>query len=121
MAESMTSAVWTVHYTTPEGYEATLQLAGADVRQVLTTARQVTLDLARLAKAPTPTTAPASPVTTNGNGAHGEPSNGHAIGAEPDWCPVHKCAMQRRGSNGDTWYSHRTADGGWCRGKVAQQ
>jgi len=131
---STPSAVWTVRYTTPEGLECTLTLSGDDVGAVLTTARQVlSYDLARLSKAgavathaapatldpePTAHVAPA----TNGNGT--TPSNGHANGtnangaARLDWCPVHKCAMQRRASNGETWYSHRTADGGWCRGKA---
>ncbi len=123
----MTPATWTIKYASPEG-ECTLTLTGANARDVLQEARQVLYDLARLAKVTTPST-PATPEptahvapATNGNGT--APSNGHANGtnangaARLDWCPVHKCAMQRRASNGETWYSHRTADGGWCRGKA---
>jgi len=119
---STPSAVWTVRYTTGEGYDATLTLSGDDVRQVMQEARQVLYDLARLARAPV-ATAP-----TNGNGTHGEASpttpaaaaatNGNGNPARLDWCPIHNCQMTRRESNGQAWYSHMTAAGGWCRGKA---
>jgi len=116
------SATWTVHYkTAPEGYDAELTLSG-DVREVMMTARQVLYDLARLSKAPmalptSPATVDAEP-TAQAVPAH---SNGNGNGnGNPDWCAVHHCEMQRRSSNGETWFSHRTPDGAWCRGKVAK-
>jgi hypothetical protein len=36
---------------------------------------------------------------------------------QPDWCPIHGCAMQENHKDGRTWHSHKTADG-WCKGKV---
>lgn len=113
------AAVWSIKYASPEG-ECTLTLTGDNAREVLQEARQVLYDLARLAR--TPAAAPSSPVATNGNGngAHGEtaPSNGNGNAGRLDWCPIHNCQMQRRGSNGDAWYSHMTAAGTWCRGKA---
>ena len=33
------------------------------------------------------------------------------------WCTRHEEPMSRHTKNGDVWYSHRTDDGTWCRGK----
>jgi hypothetical protein len=36
----------------------------------------------------------------------------------PDWCAVHHVRMPRHeGQNGQTWFSHKSPDGTWCRGK----
>jgi hypothetical protein len=32
-------------------------------------------------------------------------------------CPVHSVQMQLNDKNGRQWYSHRTADGQWCKGR----
>jgi len=31
-------------------------------------------------------------------------------------CPIHGVPMRRHERDGDVWYSHRLADGTWCRG-----
>ena len=127
-----TPAVWTVKYSTPDGLECTLIVHGDDVRELLTTARQVLYDLQRTTPKAPVTTATAATVdpeptahvapATNGNGA--TPSNGHGNGtnangaARLDWCPIHNCQMQRRESNGQSWYSHMGPAGTWCRGKA---
>jgi len=33
------------------------------------------------------------------------------------WCPVHQTQMRHNHKNGRTWWSHRTADDQWCKGK----
>ena len=125
---STPSAVWTVRYTAGEGYDCTLTLSGDDTRTVLQEARQVLLyDLPRWTRPANP--APAEPTATvdapasvASNGAtngHSTP-NGNGNPPRLDWCPIHNCQMQRRSSNGETWFSHRTPDGAWCRGKVAK-
>jgi hypothetical protein len=30
-------------------------------------------------------------------------------------CSIHNVAMKRRGKGGKVWYSHRLADGTWCK------
>jgi hypothetical protein len=36
---------------------------------------------------------------------------------DPSWCPIHRCTMPRRTNERGSWYSHKTADGRWCRGQ----
>lgn len=43
------------------------------------------------------------------------PSTGNS--SEAHVCPIHNVEMKEHGKNGDTWYSHKLPDGGWCRGK----
>jgi hypothetical protein len=37
--------------------------------------------------------------------------------SDPAWCGIHGVKMSRRERDGQVWFSHRTPDGGWCRGK----
>ena len=32
-------------------------------------------------------------------------------------CPIHQVTMQLNQKDGRSWWSHRTADGQWCKGK----
>jgi len=48
----------------------------------------------------------------NGNG-HG---NGAGHGAETRVCPIHNAEMRKREKDGQVWYSHKLADGSYCRG-----
>ena len=34
----------------------------------------------------------------------------------PDWCATHQAQMKENHKDGSTWYSHRKAEGGWCKG-----
>lgn len=52
------------------------------------------------------------------------PRNGAAPGQTPPansdnqhWCREHQTEFRRRGSDGRSWYSHRTAEGKWCQEK----
>ena len=36
---------------------------------------------------------------------------------ESPYCHAHKAVLKRYERNGQVWYSHKTADGRWCRGK----
>jgi hypothetical protein len=47
---------------------------------------------------------------------------GGGLGPAPEqeekrFCPVHGTAMQLNHKDGRQWWSHRTADGQWCKGK----
>jgi hypothetical protein len=33
------------------------------------------------------------------------------------YCRVHQAVLKRYERNGQVWYSHKTAEGRWCRGK----
>jgi hypothetical protein len=33
------------------------------------------------------------------------------------WCAIHNVPMKENHKDGRTWYSHKTADGAWCKGK----
>ncbi|HZA21711.1 MAG TPA: hypothetical protein VFA32_03760 [Dehalococcoidia bacterium] len=43
-----------------------------------------------------------------------EPEVTHST-PQPHWCQTHGREFKRRGQNGRSWYSHKTADGQWCR------
>ena len=36
---------------------------------------------------------------------------------DPSWCPIHRCKMERRTNERGSWYSHRLAGGGYCKGE----
>ena len=42
-----------------------------------------------------------------------EPTND----TDPSWCPIHRCKMERRTNERGSWYSHRLAGGGYCKGE----
>ena len=48
-------------------------------------------------------------------------SNGQARTLPQDdadpWCDLHQVALKQHSKDGQTWYSHQTDDGAWCRGK----
>jgi len=41
--------------------------------------------------------------------------------AAPVMCSTHKVPMKRRTKDGEVWYSHRLADGSWCKGRPGDQ
>ncbi len=46
-----------------------------------------------------------------------EPDGASSTPTPEGWCPRHQLQMQHQAKDGRTWYSHRTADGQWCKGK----
>ena len=83
-----------------------LQVAGRDVQWTLRDADERLAQRleALLARYPVPTSV--SPRGAAGSGGK-------------DWCAVHESAMKRNhGKDGKSdWYSHRLADGTWCKGR----
>jgi hypothetical protein len=43
--------------------------------------------------------------------------DGKQHNGNPSWCPIHQCEMKRWDRDGRSWYSHKTSDGGWCKGQ----
>jgi hypothetical protein len=39
------------------------------------------------------------------------PQSGPTPGQGQDWCAIHQVAMKQTTKNGQSWYSHKTADG----------
>lgn len=96
---------WNVTYTSPQGYRCQLTLRGKDPAAVLTTAADM---LQRMH---------AAGCSPNGGYAGNGHSNGN--GAETKPCPIHLGEMLRKHTkDGRSWWSHKLADGTWCRGKA---
>jgi hypothetical protein len=45
------------------------------------------------------------------------PTQGQGEAPIKDWCPVHQTRMYLNQKDGRSWYSHRTAEGTFCKGK----
>jgi len=56
----------------------------------------------------------AEPTGYRSNGQSREKQNGEN---DPGFCQVHQCAMKRWEKDGRVWYSHKSPDGSWCKGK----
>lgn len=97
------SAIWTVRYSDPSGFECQLSLEGSSGIEVLKKAEAA---IERLKECQ------CSPVTRN-----------PAISSEKDeekedehLCPIHQVPMKLWQKNGKRWYSHKV-DGRWCKGE----
>ena len=58
--------------------------------------------------------------STTGNGARkppAPPALEPTTDTDPSWCPIHRCKMERRTNERGSWYSHRLAGGGYCKGE----
>jgi hypothetical protein len=47
----------------------------------------------------------------------GTASNGEQSQVHQELCPIHNVAMKRYSKGNQSWLSHQTADGSWCRGR----
>ena len=91
------SVSWNTRYVSSQGFDCQLTLRGTDATEVLRQAHEL---LARMAEAGV------------------KPTNGGKAGSgDTRLCPIHQVPMKLREKDGQVWYSHRTEDGGWCRGK----
>jgi len=91
----------------PASVNVHLSIAGRQVQLTLRDSDEWRL-LARLEEVLQRFPAPPAPVPGHAQGSQGQ---------EKGWCAVHQCAMQENRKDGRTWYSHRTAEGSWCKGK----
>jgi N-terminal domain of anti-restriction factor ArdC len=47
------------------------------------------------------------------------PENGTALQQGTHWCPIHKVSLKRFTKGDQIWYSHKLADGSWCKRRDA--
>jgi nucleoid-associated protein YgaU len=90
------------------GREVQITLRDADETRLLARLEAV---LAQFPVAPKPQ--PQAPLS---------PQQHHALAmhrpiTQTGWCAVHNVQMQHNDKNGRSWWSHRTADGQWCKGR----
>jgi len=105
LSDLAASAVWSVRYRDPSGFDCQLSLESASGMEVLQKAQAA---LAKLSESGcTPLNKPQISSDAEGN-----------IKAESVICPIHNVAMRQYQKNGRSWYAHRLEDGSWCRGKA---
>jgi hypothetical protein len=98
------SAVWSVRYRDPSGFDCQLSLESATGVEVLQKAQ------AALAKLIESGCTPKNNQFTSAR--ESQPK------AESVMCQIHKVPMRQYQKNGRSWYAHRLEDGSWCRGKA---
>jgi len=92
-------ASWNTRYVTPEGFVCQITLRADSGKDLLERADVAMSFLLNHGYVPC------------------DNNNNHHRGTGSKWCPIHQCEMKRREKDGKTWYSHKTDEGGWCRGK----
>jgi hypothetical protein len=89
---------------TLHGHEVMVTLRGVDFASVKAQVEQASEWLKVQAPAQPPTRPP----------SHGRTQPTHD---DSPYCHAHKAVLKRYERNGQVWYSHKTADGRWCRGQ----
>jgi len=89
---------------TLNGHEVLVTLRGVDFPSVKAQVEQASQWLSVQAPAQPPTQPP----------AQGKTQRAHD---DSPYCRAHKAMLKRYERNGQVWYSHKTADGRWCRGQ----
>jgi hypothetical protein len=89
---------------TLNGHDVMVTLRGVDFASVKAQVEQASQWLSIQAPAQPPTQPP----------AQGKTQPAHE---DSPYCHAHKAVLKRYERNGQVWYSHKTADGRWCRGK----
>jgi len=107
---------WNVKYWSPDGYDCQLTLrTGAtegDMLAVLTLAKKALAGMKATGCSPVVQITRGGAAAAGGNGGQAaKPEHG------PEWCPIHEVDMTKHKKDGQVWYSHKTPEGEWCRGK----
>ena len=89
---------------TLHGHEVMITLRGVDFASVKAQVEQASQWLSVQAPAQPPTQPP----------TQGKTQRAHD---DSPYCRAHKAVLKRYERNGQVWYSHKTADGRWCRGQ----
>jgi len=89
---------------TLHGHEVMVTLRGVDFASVKAQVEQASQWLSVQAPAQPPTQPPAQGTT--------QPAH-----EDSPYCHVHNAVLKRYERNGQVWYSHKLANGQWCRGK----
>ena len=102
LSDLASSAVWSVRYRDPSGFDCQLSLESASGVEVLQRAQAALAKLSESGCTPIQISS-----ATNGN-----------TKAESVMGPIHNVPMRQYQKNGRSWYAHRLEDGNWCRGKA---
>jgi len=98
-----TSAIWTVRYIDPSGFECQLSLEASSGSEVLKKA-QVAIERLKESQCSSIARCPST----------------HSLKdeekEEAHLCPIHHIPMRLWQKNGRSWYSHRW-NGSWCKGE----
>ncbi|MBM3136487.1 MAG: hypothetical protein FJZ89_14640 [Chloroflexi bacterium] len=112
---------WNVRYWSPgKGYDCQLTIRAdatdEQLKRVLTKAKQALAGLA--AAGATPIVRSAAHVSPPASKPKPQEQSGEE-NQDPAWCPIHSCEMPLHTSKDgkQKWYSHKTDDGDWCRGR----
>ncbi len=97
------SAIWTVRYIDPSGFECQLSLEGSSGIEVLRKAEIAIDRLKEYQCSPIIRT----PVIS---------SDKDEEKVDDHLCPIHQAPMKFWQKNGKSWYSHKV-DGRWCKGE----
>jgi hypothetical protein len=97
-------ASWNTRYVTPEGFVCQITVRGENGRDLLEKAGIALTFLLEHDYKP----------EANNNRHHRHNNKGQQGGK---LCPIHRCEMKRFEKDGNAWFSHKTDDGNWCRGK----
>lgn len=97
------SAIWTIRFLEPEGFEVQLSVESPTGIEALRKGQLVVDKLKEMQ---------CSPVRPPNNKA----SSSDQVKEEEVICKKHNCTMKLWQKNGKSWYSHKTDDGRWCRG-----
>ena len=89
---------------TLHGHEVMVTLRGVDFASVKAQVEQASEWLSVQAPAQPPTQPPTQGTT--------QPAH-----EDSPYCHAHKAVLKRYERNGQVWYSHKLANGQWCRGK----
>ncbi len=97
-------ASWNTRYVTPEGFTCQITIRGENGKDLLEKAGIALSFLLEHGYKPEEN--------------HRHPRNttsGHRQSGK--WCALHDCELKRFEKDGKVWFSHKTADGNWCRGR----
>ena len=98
-----TSAVWTVRYIDPSGFEVQLSIEASTGTEAM---RKGQIVIERLKETQ------CSPINRDNK----ETSMKEESTNSESFCPIHQVEMKQWEKRNKTWYSHKTPDGRWCNG-----
>ena len=101
-------ASWNTKYLTPQGFECQLTLRDVSGIELLKKANAALLALANSGCVP-----------VFYNSARGDNHKPSEEPEQPDMkvCEIHNAEMKKHEKDGEVWYSHKLADGKYCKGK----
>ena len=111
-------ASWNTRYVTPAGFICQITLRGDSGKDLLERANVALTWLMENNFLPCENTyKPKFDGKKSSNNSQASSSTQNNNGQAPTICPIHQCEMRRFEKNGRIWFSHKTDDGGWCKGK----